>query len=104
MFEPEVLAAIISSSVAVFTALCSFIVSFLKSRKVKQEIAAAQLQTQLIDEYLDALEAARAYIVCPDCGREISVSDTTVNFKAVSEVEKALRAVKANSKGDVSNV
>lgn len=93
-FEPEVLAAIITSGVSLVLAAIAALTAYFRSRKAKHEAEEVAYQNDALDERLEALEKSRSYVVCPHCGNEVPAMDLEVMYHDPTDQETLLKIVK----------
>ena len=93
-FEPEVLAAVITSGVSLVLAAIAALTAYFRSRKAKHEAEEISYQNDALDERLEALEKSRSYVVCPHCGNEIPAMDLEVLYHDPTDQETLLKIVK----------
>lgn len=93
-FEPEVLAAVITSGVSLVLAAIAALTAYFRSLKAKHEAEEISYQNDALDERLEALEKSRSYVVCPHCGNEIPAMDLEVLYHDPTDQETLLKIVK----------
>lgn len=93
-FEPEVLAAVITSGVSLVLAAIAALTAYFRSRKAKHEAEEISYQNDALDERLEALEKSRSYVVCPHCNNEIPAMDLEVLYHDPTDQETFLKIVK----------
>ena len=98
-FEPEVLAAIITSGVSLVLAAIAALTAYFRSRRAKHEAEEVAYQNDALDERLEALEKSRSYVVCPHCGNEIPAMDLEVLYHDPTDQETLLKIVKEVQNG-----
>lgn len=98
-FEPEVLAAVITSGVSLVLAAIAALTAYFRSRKAKHEAEEISYQNDALDERLEALEKSRSYVVCPHCNNEIPALDLEVLYHDPTDQETLLKIVKEVQNG-----